>query len=335
MNFIRSAFARRAAIVILAAFAAALPQIVIAQSDPLAGTWNFVPERSTFTPGPAGYKSMTLAFSNSGESQMTVEGVDAEGKPVKATYAAVADGKPHPVTGMAAFDSVSWNRSSDTVTSYMYLKRKVPVILGNRVLSPDGNTLTFRETTFDNKGKQISTAVMVFAKPGFELASATPGNTAGAGAGAAAAVGLAPRTTPDEDAGAAALERGDDDAAIRFFTAAIDKKDKLANPLYDYVSRGVAYVKKGMNEQALADFDTAVKLKPDDTDARFRRGGTRIQLKQYQGAIEDLTAVIQTDPMHAAAYRLRGFSYNMLDQNTNGTADNDKACSLNKELCLN
>jgi hypothetical protein len=34
MNLLRSAVVRRAAIVILAAFAALLPQIVIAQSDP-------------------------------------------------------------------------------------------------------------------------------------------------------------------------------------------------------------------------------------------------------------------------------------------------------------
>ena len=75
MNFTRSAFARRAAVVVLAAFAAALPQIVIAQSDPLTGTWNFVPARSTFTPGPAPYKSATMTFSNAGESQVILEGV--------------------------------------------------------------------------------------------------------------------------------------------------------------------------------------------------------------------------------------------------------------------
>ena len=168
MNFTRSAFARRAAVVVLAAFGAALPQIVIAQSDPLAGTLNFVPARSTFTPGPAPYKSATMTFSNSGESQMTLEGVDAQGKPVKVTLPGVVDGKPHPVTGVAAFDTVSWSRFSDTITTYAYLRRKSNVILGSRSLSPDGNVLTFNEKTFDDKGKQTGTAVMVFAKPGFE-----------------------------------------------------------------------------------------------------------------------------------------------------------------------
>jgi len=172
MNLRCSALVRRAAIVILAAFAAAFPQIVAAQSDPLAGKWNFVPERSTFTPGPARYKSMTMTFSGSGE--MTLEGIDAQGKPVKITYSAVADGKPHPVTGIDAFDTVSWSRFNDAITTYAYLKRKSNVALGSRSLSADGNVLTFNEKTFDEKGKQTGTAVMVFAKPGFEVASATP-----------------------------------------------------------------------------------------------------------------------------------------------------------------
>ena len=328
MNFTRSAFARRAAIVILAAFAAALPQIVIAQSNPLFGTFNFVPARSTFMPGPARYKSATLTFSDSGESQMTIEGVDADGKPVKATYAAVVDGKPHPVTGVAAFDSVSWSRFSDTIATYAYMKRKSNVILGSRSLSPDGNTLTFNEKTFDDKGKQTGTAVMIFAKPGFEVASVAPPRPA-----AAPAVVVPSGPTADETAGVAALEKDDADGAIAAFTRAIDKKDKDADLHYDYVMRGVALGKKNKYEQALADFDAALKLKPDDADARFRRGAMRFELKQYQGTIEDITAAIQANDQNGAAYRMRGFSRNMLDQRTEGAADNDKACSLNKDLC--
>src|SRR6266849_2631127 len=268
MNLPRSAFVRRAAIVILAAFAAVLPQIVIAQGVPLTGTFNFVPGRSNFTPGPARYKSMTMTFSASGD--MTLEGTDARDKPVKVTYTAVADGKPHPVAGVDAFDTVSWSRFNDAITTYAYLKRKSNVALGSRSLSADGNVLTFNEKTFDEKGKQTGTAVMVFAKPGFEVASATP-----PGRPAAPTVML-PATTPDEDAGTAAIGKGDSDGAIAAFTRAIDSKDKVATPVYDHIMRGLAYANKGMTEQALADFDAAVKLKPDDVDARFRRGGLRV-----------------------------------------------------------
>jgi tetratricopeptide (TPR) repeat protein len=328
MKSICSAFARRAAIVVLAAFAAALPHFAAAQSGPLAGTWNFVPARSNFMPGPARYKSATLTFSNSGESQMTIEGVDADGKPVKVTYAASVDGKPHPVAGVPAFDTVTWTRFNDNIATYAYLRRKSNVVLGSRALSPDGNVLTFNEKTYDDKGKQTGTAVMVFAKPGFETASATAPRPA-----APAAPIIVPTTTPDEDAGAAALAKDDADGAIAAFTRAIDAKGPIATPLYDHVMRGLAYGRKGMNEQALADFDVAVMLKPDDADARFRRGTTRVELKQYQGAIEDLTVAVQGNPMNAAAFNIRGFAYDALGQYNNGNDDEAKACELSKDFC--
>jgi len=325
MNISRSAFARCAAIAILAAFAALLPQAASAQPASLAGTWNLVPDKSTAMPGPVRYKSGTLTF-DSNQSSMTIEGVDADGKPVKATFAVTPDGKPHPVSGSPDFDASSWNRFSDTVTSYMYMKRKSNVVIGNRVLSREGNVLTFTEKQYDDKGKQTGTAAIVFAKPGFDFASAST-NAAPKGQ-----VTMTSPLTPEETAAAAALEKGDDDMAIAMFTKVIEGKP---TPMlyYNHVSRGIAYAKKNQNELAIADFDAALKLKPDDTDARFRRGGTRIQMKQYQAAIDDLSAVVQADTTNATAFRLRGFSYNSLGQDMNAAADYEKACSLNKEYC--
>ena len=323
-----SALARGAALVGIAALAAALPQFAAAQGNPLAGTWNFVPARSSFMPGPPRYKSATLTFSDAGESQMTIEGIDADGKPVKVTYAAAVDGKPHSVTGVPAFDTVTWTRFNDNIATYAYLRRKSNVVLGSRALSPDGNVMTFNEKLYDEKGKQTGTAVVVFAKPGFETASATAPKPA-----APAAPIIVPSTTPDEDAGAAALAKDDADGAIAAFTRAIDAKDKVANAAYDHVMRGAAYRRKGMNEQALADFDAALALKPDDPDAHFRRGATRVELKQYPGAIEDLTVTVQADAMNSAAYNIRGFAYDALGQYNNGNADEAKACELNKDFC--
>jgi hypothetical protein len=312
----------------IALFAAAVPQLVMAQSDPLAGTWEFHPEKSTFTPGPARYKSMTVTFA--GQNQMTMDGVDAQGKPIKGTFAAVPDGKPHPVSGMAEFDASTLTRFSDTVTSYMYTKRKSNVVVGNRVLSRDGNVLTFSEKTYDDKGKQTGTIMMVFAKPGFDFASLNqpaPARTAG--------TTLTSPLTPAETAAAAALEKGEDDAAIAMFTKVIEAKQPTPMLYYDHVGRGIAYAKKSQHDQALADFDAALKLKPDDADALFRRAGTHLQLKQYQAAIDDFSASIMVDGTNAMAYRLRGFAYNTLGNDKAAGADYDKACALNKDLCQN
>jgi tetratricopeptide (TPR) repeat protein len=328
MKFSNSVFARRAVVVVLAAIGAVAPQMAIAQKNPLVGTWNLVPEKSTATPGSIRYKSMTITIPD--PTVMNVEGVDAQGKPVKGTYQAVVDGKPHPITGIPAYDTGSWTRFNDNTTTFTYNKGKNIAALGNRVLSPDGSTLTIREQIYDGNGKQTVVQVLVFRNPDVQVASVPPP--------VAAAPVIAPPVqsgpSPDEAAGMAALEKGDADAAIAAFTRSLDKSDKGPNAVYDHVSRGVAYAKKGQNDQALADFDAAVKLKPDDTDALFRRGGARLTLEQYPGAIEDFTAVIKADEMHALAYRLRGFIYNKLGDDKNAGADYDKACALNKEYCL-
>jgi predicted negative regulator of RcsB-dependent stress response len=339
MKFPHPAFARRAAIVILAAFAAALPQIVVAQDDPLVGKWILVPERSKYTPGPARYKSMTVTFSGSQRGlTKEVDGVDAEGNPVKGSFTAIEDGKNHPVTGISEYDSASWNRVSPTSTVYIYDKRRTTVVVGTRTRSSDGNTLTFSEKTVDDKGKTLSTSLMFFVKEGVDLASlAPPPGAARRPAPVAAAPAAPPSSTPDEDAGDAALAAGNDDEAIRLYTKAIEGDVKTPRIYYDYVSRAVAYLKKNQTAEAMSDFDEALKLKPDDLDARFRRAGLLVQEKKYEAAIDDFTKYLDgdsdgTDPNRAMALRLRGFSYNTLQQDVKAQEDYTAACMINDQL---
>jgi tetratricopeptide (TPR) repeat protein len=106
---------------------------------------------------------------------------------------------------------------------------------------------------------------------------------------------------------------------------------------YDYISRGIAYIKKNQTAEALRDFEEALKLKPDDLDARFRKAGILVQQKQYEAAIEDYTKYLEadkdgTDPNRAMALRLRGFSYNTLQQDVQAGADYMAACMINPML---
>jgi tetratricopeptide repeat protein len=328
MNFPRSALARVTAVVILATFAGLLPQLATAQNNRLAGTWKLLPDKSTFTPGPARYQSMTLTIPGSGDPVMNIEGVDAQGRPVKGSYTAVPDGKPHPITGIPAFDSGTWTRQNDSVVSYQYSKGRGIAALGTRALSPDGSTLTFREQIYDDKGKQTGIAVMVFLNPDVMVASATPPPDA-------PPPPPKPVFTPQETAALAVLDKNDNDEAIRQFTAIIDAKPPSPMLYYDYGSRGIAYLRKGQQDQALADFDSAIKLKPDDGDSHFRRGAIKFGQMQYQAAIDDLSVAVQADPMNADAFNMRSFSYYRLQQTEKGAADTEKACALKKEYCVN
>jgi hypothetical protein len=327
MKFKGSAVARYVAIVVFAAVGAALPQTASAQNAALQGTWNFVPEKSHTQPGPVRYKSGTFTITDGGQN-MNLDAVDASGKPVKVTISAIADGKPHPVTGVTAFDSGLWTRYNDNNSSFRFMKGKNIAALGTRALSADGSTLTFNETTYDDKGKTTSTSVLVFVNPEVKVVSLPQGQSVTAPPPPQAVL------SPDETAASQVLAKGNDDEAIRMFSTIIAGKP---TPMlyYDYVSRGIAYARKGMNDQAIADFSDALKLKPDNVDARFRRGGILAQMKQYKEAIEDLDAVITADAMNAAAYRVRGMAHNFLGQANEGASDNDKACELNKDFCMN
>jgi tetratricopeptide (TPR) repeat protein len=336
MSSTRSKFLQRAAIVVLAAVGAALPQIVIAQGDGLVGKWIFVPERSKFS-GPARYKEMTITYAEGGKSK-TVEGVDASGKAIKGTFETIVDSKAHPVSGIPDYDSASFNKVGENAAVYTYDRRRTTVVVGTRTASKDGKTLTYSERQVDPKGKVLSTSTLFFIKEGVDLASlAPPPGSAPAPQPVVAAPPPPLQVTPEEEMGDAALAAGNDDEAIRLFTQAINAPMKTPRLYYDYISRGVAYLKKDMTAEAMQDFGEALKLKPEDLDARFRRAGLYVQQKQYEKAIEDYTTYLDNDkdamdPNRAMALRLRGFSYNTLQQDVKAGADYMAACMINPML---
>jgi hypothetical protein len=149
------------------AIAAGVAKPALAQNDALLGVWNFIPERSTFTPGPGPYQSMTLNFSVTERGlQNNAKGVDADGDPIEATYMIVEDGKYYPVTGVARYNSSSYTRVSDRNTVYVRQKHGATVIVGSRVVSRDGKSLIFREKTVDDLGREKGRALLVFEKQG-------------------------------------------------------------------------------------------------------------------------------------------------------------------------
>ena len=77
----------------------ALPQAGFAQTNPRIGNWKLNLAKSTYSPGPAP-RSSTFNFQMEGQNlKNTVEGIDAEGKPTKAVFIHIYDGKPYPTTG--------------------------------------------------------------------------------------------------------------------------------------------------------------------------------------------------------------------------------------------
>jgi tetratricopeptide (TPR) repeat protein len=79
---------------------------------------------------------------------------------------------------------------------------------------------------------------------------------------------------------------------------------------------------------AIADYDEALKLKPDNATAFGNRGAAKFMLKQYEAALLDLDQAIKLKPDFADAYDNRGKAKYKLGDQAGACQDWNKAYSL-------
>ena len=118
---------------------------------------------------------------------------------------------------------------------------------------------------------------------------------------------------------------GDYKGAIADYDTAIRLKPDLAEAYYN---RGVAKQKLGQHVAAIADYDTTIRLEPDLATAYFNRGGAKRDLGQHVAAIADYDTTIRLKPDYANAYNHRGIAKRDLGQHLAAIADFDTAIRL-------
>src|SRR5262249_13311925 len=90
--------------------------------------------------------------------------------------------------------------------------------------------------------------------------------------------------------------------------------------------------RKGDLKGALADFDKAIKLDPNDSVAYYNRAYAKRLSKNFKGALADYNRVIELDAQNADAYYNRGNVKAMnLNDPTGAIADYDRAIEINPE----
>ena len=127
-----------------------------AQSDSQVGVWKLNLAKSKFSPGPAP-KEATVTIEAAGPGRkVTVNGVAADGTPVKWGYSGNFDGKEIPLTGNNPdADVVMLRRISANAVRTTNKKAGKRTLVNGVSVSPDGKTLTVAQQGVNAKGQTV------------------------------------------------------------------------------------------------------------------------------------------------------------------------------------
>jgi len=115
------------------------------------------------------------------------------------------------------------------------------------------------------------------------------------------------------------------DQAIADFDVAIRLQPNRAQA---FVGRGTAYYEKGNYDHAIADYSEALRIDATFSRAYFHRGNCYYEKKDYDRAIADYSKVIELEPKDVAAYNNRAALYLKKRDYDRAIADSTEAIRL-------
>ena len=123
------------------------------------GTWKLNEAKSTLAPGTS--KNTMVVYAVAGdEVQVTVDGVDAAGKPAHNEWKGKFDGKDYAVTGDPTTDTRSYKKSGARTLKLTNKKAGKITIAGTVVVSADGKSRTVTVSGTDANGKKVSSTAV-------------------------------------------------------------------------------------------------------------------------------------------------------------------------------
>ena len=153
--------------------------------------------------------------------------------------------------------------------------------------------------------------------------------------GACISQGAAPHGGKENEAnrlareGADASKSQDYDKAVELLRKATDLDHKYAADLSAvYQQRGFNYAKDNRYPDAMADFDAALKLKPDDVRIYEQRAAIEMKVQEYDKALADYSAAIKLKPNDVKYYLYRSYIYELNGDIKNSMADTEKVLKM-------
>ena len=105
----------------------------------------------------------------------------------------------------------------------------------------------------------------------------------------------------------------------------------LVNEAGTLNNRGTAYLDLGKLDLAFADFNAALRIKPDGVSSLTNRGSIYLKKRNFDAAIADYSAVIGKSPNHLSAYINRGVAYLKKHDIDSAIRDFDYAKQLDRQ----
>ena len=128
-------------------------------ADLQMGTWKLNEAKSKATPG-MGKVTMVTYKNTLGNVKVTVDGVDAKGKPTHNEWSGKIDGKDYPVTGDPTSDARSYTKVNDQTLNMIVKKGGKVVAQGRIVVSADGKTRTAHVKGTSPSGEKYETTAV-------------------------------------------------------------------------------------------------------------------------------------------------------------------------------
>ena len=137
----------------------AVVAVCFAAEDVSMGTWKLNEAKSKISAGAG--KNITVVYAAAGDSvKVTVDGVDADGKPAHNEWTGKFDGKDYPVTGDPNSDKRSYTKIDDHTLGFNGKKGGKVTTSGRIDVSADGKSRTVTTSGTDSKGKKVSSTAV-------------------------------------------------------------------------------------------------------------------------------------------------------------------------------
>ena len=101
------------------------------------------------------------------------------------------------------------------------------------------------------------------------------------------------------------IELKEYESAINDFKIVISQ-DPLSLSFNPYKMIGIAYLYLNKHQNAILNFDKALKINPGDINSIANRGYSKSQIQDFLGALNDFNQVIKINPLHAGSFANRG-----------------------------